>query len=97
MMNMINVISYDDDKVGNSETVSINSSKLQLSTIHDLTNNNDTNIMSSSARDNLLENFGGCAECKRPITVIIGVNHVFLIIFVLNLINGQVEMKMLIK
>src|SRR3954451_501387 len=60
---------YDDDNFvegGNSEAVSISSSKLRASTVQ--LSNNNTNIISSSAREELLEKFGECAECKRPNT-----------------------------
>ncbi|RIA87174.1 hypothetical protein C1645_878195 [Glomus cerebriforme] len=53
------------DEGGNSEVVSISSSKLRASTPQ-LSNN--VNTMSSSTREELLENFGECTECKRPNT-----------------------------
>jgi hypothetical protein len=63
---------YDDDNFvegGNSEAVSISSSKLRLSTVQlSNNNNNNTNVISSSTREELLEKFGECSECKRPNT-----------------------------
>ncbi|GES75068.1 kinase-like domain-containing protein [Rhizophagus clarus] len=61
---------YDDDNYvegGNSEAVSISSSKLRVSPVQ-ISNNNTTNIVSSSTREELLEKFGECSECKRPNT-----------------------------
>ncbi|CAB4395315.1 unnamed protein product [Rhizophagus irregularis] len=60
---------YDDDDFvegGNSEAVSISSSKLRASTVQ--FSNNNTNVISSSTREDLLDKFGECAECKRPNT-----------------------------
>ena len=89
---------YDDNFVegGNSDAVSITSSKLRASTVQ--LSNNNTNIISSSTREELLEKFGECAECKRPNTGENNcANNAILNIFVLNLINGKVKTRMLIK